>query len=207
VTETALALVPVWGVWLVAVATFASCLAMPIPSSLIMLAAGGFVASGDLTGWQVATAALMGAVLGDQTGFVLGRAGGAPLVARLRRTPRRAALITDAEAMIARHGGIGVFLTRWLMSPLGPYVNFLAGAARMDHGRFTVSGIAGETVWVAIYVGLGFVFADRIVALGQLLGNLSGLLAAGAVTIVLGIWMLRLVSRGSGRRREPLDKG
>jgi hypothetical protein len=45
-TETILALVPVYGLALIALATFLSCLALPIPSSLIMLSAGGFGAGG-----------------------------------------------------------------------------------------------------------------------------------------------------------------
>ncbi len=39
-TETILALVPVYGLALIAVATFLSCLAVPMPASLVMLSAG-----------------------------------------------------------------------------------------------------------------------------------------------------------------------
>jgi membrane-associated protein len=63
-TETILALVPVYGLALIALATFLSCLALPIPSSLIMLSAGGFGAAGDLVLWQAGAAALAGAVAG-----------------------------------------------------------------------------------------------------------------------------------------------
>ena len=52
-TETVLALVPSYGLLLVALGTFFSCLALPVPSSLIMLSAGGFAAAGDLVLWQV----------------------------------------------------------------------------------------------------------------------------------------------------------
>ena len=48
-TEWLLGLVPQYGMYLLAVCTFASCLALPIPASMLMLAAGGFVASGDLS--------------------------------------------------------------------------------------------------------------------------------------------------------------
>ena len=63
-----LSLVPAWGPWLLAITTFLSCLALPVPASLMMITAGGFVASGDLVRWQIGAAALIGAVLGDQTG-------------------------------------------------------------------------------------------------------------------------------------------
>ena len=40
-TDWLLALVPTYGLWLLAAATFLSCLAIPIPVSILMLAAGG----------------------------------------------------------------------------------------------------------------------------------------------------------------------
>jgi membrane protein DedA with SNARE-associated domain len=78
-----LALVPEHGVPVLFVATFLSCLAVPIPSSLLMLAAGAFVASGDLAALPVAAAALGGAVLGDQLGYGIGHSGGISLWIRL----------------------------------------------------------------------------------------------------------------------------
>lgn len=212
-TEALLALVPVWGVWLVAAGTFLSCLALPVPSSLIMLAAGGFAAAGDLVLWQVVAAAWGGALAGDQTGYAAGRLGGRVLVERLRRQPARAAALARAEGFVARRGGLAVFLSRWLVSPLGPYVNLLAGAAGLGWGRFAAADVTGEAVWVAIYVGLGFAFADRIAALADLLGNLSGLLAAGVVAAGLGVWLFRpgRRPRAGGRRagavRPPAGAG
>jgi membrane protein DedA with SNARE-associated domain len=191
-TEWALAQVPLWGLWFVAGATFLSCLALPVPSSLVMLAAGGFAAAGDLVLWQVAAAAFVGAVAGDHAGFGLGRAVGAPLLARLGRAPARAAAIARASRALAGRAAPTVFLSRWLVSPLGPYVNLAGGAAGLPLSRFTPAELAGEAVWVALYTGLGYAFADRIVALGAVLGNASGALAAGAVALGLG---LRLLAR------------
>ena len=186
-TDWLLALVPVWGLWLVGATTFLSCLALPVPASLVMLAAGGFAAAGDLVLWQVAAAALAGAVAGDHAGYALGRSAGAAVLARLARAPPRAAAIARARATLSRNALATVFLSRWLLSPLGPYVNLAGGAARLPLARFTPAEVAGETLWVAIYTLLGYAFADRIVALGGLLGNASGALAAGAVAVVLGL--------------------
>ena len=61
--EVLLALVPVGGPWIVGTATFLSCLALPVPSSLIMLTAGAFVASGDLSGPVTVALALAGALM------------------------------------------------------------------------------------------------------------------------------------------------
>ncbi|MGP1355011.1 DedA family protein [Roseicyclus sp.] len=187
-TEALLALVPVYGVALVALATFLSCLALPVPSSLVMLAAGGFAASGDLVLWQVALAAFGGAVAGDQLGYQVGRAGGRLFGGR-SLPPKQARLLAEARALLHRRGAMAVFLSRWLFSPLGPWVNFAGGAARLPLPHFTRAGVAGEAVWVAVYVGLGAAFADDLLALADILGSASGLLAAVAVAGALALWL------------------
>ena len=48
VTDWLMALLPVYGPWLLGITTFLSCLAIPVPSSLMMITSGAFVASGDL---------------------------------------------------------------------------------------------------------------------------------------------------------------
>jgi membrane-associated protein len=194
-TEVLLPLVPLWGLWLVAGTTLMSCLALPVPASLVMLAAGGFAASGDLVFWQVALAAFVGAVAGDHAGFLVGRSAGAALLARLSRAPKRAAVLDRAGEYLRSRGAVAVFLSRWLLSPLGPYVNLAGGAAGLSYRRFTPPDLAGEALWVGLYTGLGFAFADRIVALGELLGNASGTLAAGAVAVGLGLRLRALVRR------------
>ncbi|WP_425101173.1 DedA family protein [Tropicibacter sp. S64] len=149
-TDTLLALVPVYGGWILMAVTFLSCLAIPVPSSLLMLAGGAFAASDDLALLTVLASALGGALAGDQTGYLLGRKGGTPLIARLETHERSAGLIARARRMITERGVVSVFLTRWLFSPLGPYVNFIGGAMGLDWRRFTAGSVSGESVWVLI---------------------------------------------------------
>ncbi len=199
--DTLLALVPAWGTGIVALATFLSCLALPIPSSLIMLTAGAFVAAGDLSLAATAGAAFAGAVAGDQAGYAAGRWGGARLDRLMVAGSAPARRIARARTLAERWGGPGVFLSRWLFSPLGPYMNFVAGAARLDWAGFTAWGTAGEAIWVAVYVGTGFAFAGQIEAAADILGNFSGALAAGAVALMLGLW-LRAALRADRATRD-----
>lgn len=198
-TEALLALVPVWGLWLVAGTTLASCLALPIPASLMMLAAGGFAAAGDLVLWQVVAAALGGAVAGDQIGYLAGRGGGARVLAALARDGTRKVALDKAAAMMARRGHGTVFLTRWLFSPLGPWVNLTAGSLAMPWPGFTLAGVAGEAVWVGLYTGLGHVFGGNLQAASAMAGSVLGFLAAGAVALGLGWWLIAVLRAERGR--------
>ena len=191
-TDWLLSAVPTYGPWLVAVVTFMSCLAIPVPASMLMLAAGGFAAAGDLSVWHVALAALLGAICGDQTGYWLARKGGAHLLDRVA-TGARAQLLARARALVAARGPIAVFLSRWLVSPLGPYANIISGATRLGWVPFSLAAFAGELVWVGLYVGAGYTFGDNLEAATEFAGSILGFLAAGAVAIGLGwgLWQVR----------------
>ena len=188
-TEWLLALVPQYGLWLLALTTFCSCLALPFPASILMLTAGGFVAAGDLVMWQAYGAAAAGAVAGDQVGFWAGRRFGTALLARLRADPARDRLLARAVDLMEKRGLVAVYLSRWLFSPLGPWVNLTAGSTGYGWHRFTAAGVAGEATWAAIYVGAGFVFAGNVEAASSMLGSVLGIVAGGAAVIILGVWL------------------
>jgi membrane protein DedA with SNARE-associated domain len=189
-----------YGVPLLFIVTFLSCLALPVPSSLLMLASGGFAAAGDLSLAAVTAAAFCGAVLGDNTGYWVARRLGARMDRWLMAKPKRAALRSKSAQFMDRWGGSAVFFSRWLVSPLGPHINYVSGLARFHWPRFALWSMSGELVWVALYVGLGYVFADNMTAIASISGNLSGFLAAGAVATGLGLWLLKS-SKARARRR------
>ncbi len=190
-TETLLSLVAEQGVFILFLTTFFSCLALPVPASLLMLTGGAFVASGDLSAAETFVACLLGAVAGDQTGFLLAQQIEKRLSGFLEKHPDSKSAMAKARVFSERWGGPGVFFSRWLFSPLGPYVNFTVGAAGVGWLRFTIWDLLGEITWVCIYLGLGFSFANQIESLSALLGNISGLLAALVVTMALGFALRR----------------
>lgn len=189
-TEYLLELVPTYGLWLLASVTFLACLALPVPCSILMLTAGGFVATGDLVLWQVMGSALVGAVVGDQVGYRIGLVGGNGLLTRLSAHPKRGALIARAVDQMDRRGALGIFLTRWLFAPVGPWANFAAGATAFSYARFTLWAIAGEVVWVSLYVLLGYGFAGNIEAASEMAGSALGILAGVAAMLGFGYWLV-----------------
>lgn len=183
-SEALLALLPVHGPWLMAVVTFAACLMIPAPASLMLLAGGAFSAAGDLDWRYLAAGALAGAAAGDLTCWRLGGVIG-PRLAQ----GRGAEMLARARALLERHGVLAVYFSRWLFSPLGPYVNLVAGAAGMGLARLLPPLLAGEATWIAIYLGLGRVFGANYEAVEQLASSALGLAAAGGVAAMAGRWL------------------
>lgn len=208
-TETLLELLPDYGAPFLGLVTLLSCLALPVPASLFMMAAGGFAAAGDLSLGLTILAALIGAVLGDQIGFLLGRGGSGVLQRLERRGGKQALALARATALTRERGNIAVFLSRWLLSPLGPYVNYAAGAARMRWHRFSLASLSGETVWVAIYIGLGAGAMDQLATLWPMISDMLGLLAAVAVALLLVLRLGHLVQihRQAHPRKRRADRG
>ncbi len=188
-TDSLLNLVSVYGVWFLGISTFLSCIAIPIPTSLMLLVTGGFVAGGDIILTNAILMALFGAVGGDQAGYFIGRYGGTPLLARFGHAPKRKKLVEKATSLLQRRGFWAVFLSRWLVAPLGPYVNLAGGASGLNHRQFSIGSISGEVIWVCGYIALGYAFSNSITLIADLASNATGFLAAVSVVIGLILWL------------------
>ena len=191
-TEEILSHLVEWGLPILGGVIFLSCLALPLPSSIVMLTCGSLVGAGDMPLVVTWLTALGSAVLGDQFGYSLGHRFGVTLIHRLENSPKRHALIDRARHALESSGPNTVFLSRWLFSPLGPYVNFLCGAAHYTWAKFTVWSILGETLWVTLYLGLGYGFGENIALISEIASDVTGIFAAIAVVFAL-LWYARIL--------------
>ena len=204
-TELLFGMITDYSVYVIFASAFLSCLALPIPTSLLMLTGGAFVASGDLDLPTVILSALAGAILGDQAGYFIGRTGGAALVERMSQSPSRAAVLKRAGELVDRKGGVGVFFSTWAVAPLGPWVNFIAGATGLGWLRFTIADILGEMIWVTAYVGLGYIFMDHITTVAQVMTDIVGFIVALVMAAAAALW-IRAVLRAKSKTTKPRNK-
>jgi membrane protein DedA with SNARE-associated domain len=176
-------------------------LGIPVPGETTLIIGAVLAAQGHLDAPGVAAAGVLGAILGDNTGYYVGRRWGRRLVAtRLGRRiydPRRVAL---AEAFFARRGWLAVFLGRFV-AILRIFAGPLAGLHHMPWRAFLVANAAGAVVWVGAVVAAGLLVGgnlDHIVTLISRGGYVAlGMAVAAGVALVA--W--RLVRR----RRELRD--
>lgn len=166
-----------------------------IPVSLMLVAAGSFVQQGELKVRGVILVASAGAVLGDQIGYGVARWFGRHWVARIARRLGGEARIQKAEALAKRWGGAGIFLSRWLITSLGPWFNVTSGIADYPWHRFMLWDVTGELLWVVLYVMLGYFFSGRVQAVAEILGNLAWVILGLIAAVALG-WKLVRYLRG-----------
>ena len=170
------------------VVTIAS-IGVPLPVSLLLIVTGSLVAQGVMPMWLAIGLASTGSVIGDQIGYAIGRWGGAVLVARFGGMLGGPERMAKAEAHVRRWGGPGVFLSRWLVTPLGSVINFTSGIAEYPWMRFLLWDVLGETLGAALYIVLGWIFSDRVMELDAALGDFTWMILALLATVALG-WML-----------------
>lgn len=192
-TDSILALVPTYGLPLLFIIGVLAAIGIPLPSTLTIMAVGAFVAGGDLNLVSAFATALIAAVTGDQIGYQIGLHAGNQVEARLGRKPSSAAKIAQAKKFIDKFGGVGVFLTRWLLAPIGPTTNIVCGASDMRWIRFSLWGVIGEITWVSIYLSIGYIFHGDLEALASMLGEASWALIAGIAAIFLGKRMVKVL--------------
>ncbi len=170
---------------LFAVVTIAA-VGVPLPITLLLIVTGSLISQGVMNFWWAIGLAGAGSVIGDQIGYGIGRWGGNELVDRFTRLLGGPERLEKAQSTARRWGGPGIFFSRWLVTPLGPWVNLASGLARYPWMRFFVWDALGEFLGTLIYVGLGKAFSDRVLALDAMLSDLTWAIVALLAVVLLG---------------------
>lgn len=176
--------------FLVAIESFG----VPVPGETALVTAAAYAALGRLQLPGVIAAAALGAIVGDNAGYWLGRLGGIALVRRYgRHVGLDDAKLDRAHAFFVRHGGKTVFIGRFI-ALLRSWAAALAGAGCMPYGRFTFYNAAGGIAWATTFGALGYAFGRDLPRLRRYVGQVSlavVLLGALAVLVYLAMRWFR----------------
>jgi membrane protein DedA with SNARE-associated domain len=177
---------------------------VPLPGETVLIAAGALVHRGVLHIGDTLFFGILGAVVGNQIGYWVGRFGGRAFVLRWGRyafiTPER---LGHAEAFFARHGGSAVFLSRFVVG-LRVFGALVAGTSRMPWGKFALYNVLGGTAWATAAVSLGYFLWASISLVEHWVGRVSLLLVAALVLALLLRWAYRRATRGGPSGGGPL---
>jgi membrane protein DedA with SNARE-associated domain len=171
---------------------------LPMPGETILLAAGFFAFAGHFSLPVVIGVGALGATLGDNLGYLVGRRVGRPFVERYGRyvllsPPKLAALGT----FFMRHGAKTVLIARFI-SGLRVFAAFFAGMSYMPWGTFFSYNAAGAMLWAVTITLLGYFFGQSWRLIELWMGRLGVLILAA---VVIGLLFLALL-RHPRRRKE-----
>src|SRR5919112_2245775 len=182
--ENILHLIEQYGYLLILFGVMAESMGVPLPGETILIAAGILVQRGSLGLGEVILFGILGAFIGDQIGYWVGRKGGRPFVLRFGRyvfiTPAR---LGRAEAFFDRHGGEAVFLARFF-SGLRVFGALVAGTSRMRWSTFLFYNALGGAVWATAAVSVGYLLVGSLGLVERWTGRASALLVG---LLVVGV--------------------
>ena len=160
---------------------------IPFPGETMLLLASFFAAtSSRLAIPLVIACAALGAILGDNLGYLAGRTGGRALALRYGKyvflKPHH---LDYAEKFFEKHGDKTVFFGRFV-AILRAWSAFLAGVNHMPWRKFLIFNAAGGIIWAIVYGTLGYVagrfFHDNFAAVERIARAL-GWVGAGIVVV------------------------
>lgn len=163
---------------------FISALGLPIPATLIVIAAGAFSREGFFPWHTTGLIALTCVVLGDLIGYAVGHYTRGPVLRRIGGSAHWA----KAENYFQRWGGMSVFFTRFLITGIATPVNVIAGMGNISFRTFLLYDVSGEAIWVFGYGGLGYLFGSQWEVVSEFISNFGGLIL-GLLMLGVGIWL------------------
>jgi membrane protein DedA with SNARE-associated domain len=156
---------------------------VPVPGETGLIAAGVLASKGSMQIEVVIAIAALGAIVGDNIGYVIGRRGGRWLLERPGRYhSQRLQALRSGEVFFERHGPKAVFLGRFFVG-LRIWASWLAGATHMRWRSFFFWNAVGGICW-ATAIGLLAYFIGHAAGNAIQTFGLFGL-AAAVVAIVL----------------------
>ncbi len=177
---------------------------VPFPGETMLLLASFYAAtSHQLQIPLVIASAALGAILGDNIGYTIGRVGGRRLLERFGRYLFiKPAHLASADRFFAQHGDKTVFFGRFT-TILRLWAAFFAGVNHMHWRTFLLYNAAGGILWSILYGTLGYVagriFHDNFTQIERMAGTVSGVIAFVVISLLVLVitffWLRRRQAR------------
>jgi membrane protein DedA with SNARE-associated domain len=185
-----------WAYLILFLLAFLDVLVPIVPSETAVITAGVVAASGDLNLALIIPAAAVGAFLGDNTVYLIGRRFGGRVTERFFSGEKATERMAWAEVQLSERGGELIVIARFI--PGGrTAVALSAGTLAYPWRRFVVFDLAAAFIWASYAALLGYYG-------GRTFESFWGLVLAltTAFAIAGGIELVRWLQRRRRKRRS-----
>jgi len=132
-----------------------------LPGDSLLVTAGLFAAKGDLNIVWLNLALMAAAIVGDATGYWIGRRAGQALYSRPNSFFFRKQHLVKTHEFYEKHGGKTIVIARFVPI-IRTFAPVVAGAAEMTYRQFAIYNIAGGIGWVASMTLIGYFLGRAI---------------------------------------------
>jgi undecaprenyl-diphosphatase len=167
-----------WFIFGISIGEAVFILGLFVPSTPILLMAGGIIAEGRLPFWEVYFAAVIGAIIGDAISYTVGHL----LKDKIKDVwpfSNHRDLIARGEIFFARHGGKSVFIGRFIPG-VKAVIPGVAGIMGMSYRHFSVINVTSAFVWAAAHILPGMLLTAWLKSIGL---SLELVIVVGAIVL------------------------
>ena len=136
-----------------------------LPGDSLLITAGLFAARGDFNVWVLVAVLTVAAIVGDATGYAIGKRTGRALYNRPNSLLFRREHLQITHDYYEKHGGKTIIIARFIPI-LRTFAPMVAGVADMGYTRFATYNVVGAFLWVWSMTLGGY-------ALGNLVPNIE----------------------------------
>jgi len=126
-----------------------------LPGDSLLFTVGVVAGAGGLNIFVVNVVLAAAAIIGDTTGYLLGRSTGPRIFSRPDSRLFKREYVTRTQRFYEKHGGKTIIYARFVPI-IRTFAAFVAGVAQMPYLKFLPFSICGAIGWVALMTTLGY---------------------------------------------------
>lgn len=155
-----------------------------LPGDSLLITAGLVAASGKLGFWEVNAAMITAAILGDSTGYFIGKSLGNALFKKADSLFFRREYLLRTQAFYDRHGGKTIFFARFVPI-IRSFATTVAGIASMPYSRFIAFSVSGAITWIVSLTSLGYFLGSQFPELDTYINLIISITVAAIILSII----------------------
>lgn len=161
-------------------------LGFPMPSMLLVMAAGALAGLGELNLLTLFILVLIANMIGDFAWFEIGRRRGMRVLGFLCKfSLEKDSCVRNTQDKFLKRGDKTLLFAKFIPG-LATIAPPLAGIVGISPGRFFIFNTLGTIAWTAAFLGTGFLFKNQFEQIADKISEFgTGLLTFGVVVLIL----------------------
>ena len=161
-----------------------------LPGDSLLITAGLFAARGDFNVWMLGTVLTIAAIVGDATGYAIGRHTGRALYNRPNSFLFRREHLRITHEYYEKHGGKTIIIARFIPI-LRTFAPMVAGVAEMGYTRFATYNVIGAFLWVWSMLLGGYALGNMVPNIEQRIHYVVAVVIAISLIPPAWAWLRR----------------
>jgi len=155
-----------------------------LPGDSLLFTVGVVAGAGGLNIVAINAVLIAAAIIGDATGYLLGRRAGPAVFNRPDSRLFKQEHLRKTREFYEKHGGKTIIYARFIPI-VRTFAPFVAGVAEMDYRRFASFNIFGGIGWVVLMTTLGYLLGDNEIVRKHFEKVIIGIIFVSILPIVI----------------------